>query len=86
MKKPRGKDNEQNKAEQTEVGKIKLSDNQKLVDSLVDSEKLDLWVFVKTDSYMGANTGATKRSFRFCFFDDSWDKRLRAVGEIDEIY
>ena len=55
-------------AEQKEIGRIKLSDTQDLVASLVDNEKLDLRIFIKTDSY----TGATKRGFRFYLFDNNW--------------
>ncbi len=35
--------------EQKEVGRVKLSDTQELVASLVDGEKLDLRVFVKSE-------------------------------------
>ncbi|GAJ07157.1 unnamed protein product [marine sediment metagenome] len=51
--------------EQKEMGRIKLSDTQDLVASLADNKKLDLRLFVKTDSY----TAATKRGLRFYFFD-----------------
>ena len=59
--------NKINQTEQKEIGRIKLSDAQDLVASLVDNEKLDLRMFVKSDSY----TGATKRVFRFYLFDDN---------------
>ena len=36
--------------EQKEIGRIKLTDTQDLVASLVDGEKPNLRVFVKTDS------------------------------------
>ncbi len=42
-----------------------MSDNQNLVATLVDNEKLDLRIFVKTDNY----TGASKRGFRFYLFE-----------------
>ncbi len=53
--------------EQKEIGRIKLSETQDLVASIVDDEKLDLRIFVKSDSY----TGATKRGVRFYLFDNS---------------
>ena len=34
-------------------GAIKLSDNQDLIDSPVDNEKLDLRIIVRTDNYSG---------------------------------
>ena len=34
---------------QKEIGRIKLSDNQDLVASLVDNEKLDLRIWIETD-------------------------------------
>ena len=73
------------KAEQTEqkeIGRIKLSDNQDLVASIVDNEKLDLRVFVRTDSY----TGATKRGLRFYLFEGNWDEFKRLVDKVDKAY
>jgi len=66
--------------EQKEIGRIKLSDNQDLVVSLVDNEKLDLRIFVKTDSY----TGATKRGFRFYLFDENWIDFKKRIQKIDK--
>jgi len=40
-------------AEQKEIGRIKLSDTQDLIVSIVDNEKLDLRIFLNTDSYKG---------------------------------
>ena len=71
-----------NQTEQREIGRIKLSDSQDLVASLVDDEKLDLRIFVKSDSY----TGATKRGFRFYLFDNSWTEFKKLVNEIDKAY
>jgi len=62
-------------AEQKEIARIKLSDTQDLVASLVDNEKLDLRIFVKTDSY----TGATKRGFRFYLHDDNWTEFKKLI-------
>ncbi len=55
--------------EQKEVGRVKLSDTQELVASLVDGEKLDLRVFVKSEEEE-AYTGATKRGFRLYLFGE----------------
>ncbi|GAG66942.1 unnamed protein product, partial [marine sediment metagenome] len=68
--------------EQKEIGRVKLSDTQELVASIVDNEKLDLRVFVKTDSY----TGATRRDLTFCFFDGTWRKFKRLVHKMDKVY
>ena len=67
---------------QKELGKIKLSDSQDLVATLVDDEKVDLRIFVKTDSY----TGATKRGIRFYLFDDNWLEFKRLIDKIDKAY
>lgn len=69
-------------SEQKEIGRIKLSDAQDLVASLVDNEKLDLRIFVKSDSY----TGATKRGFRFYLFDNNWTEFKKLINEIDKAY
>ena len=67
--------------EQKEIGRIKLSDNQDLVASLVDNEKLDLRIFVKTDDY----TGATRRGFRFYLFDNNWIEFKKLINKVDKI-
>jgi len=59
--------NKTKQTEQKEMGRVKSSDTQELVASIVDNEKLDLRIFVKTDSY----TGATKRGVRFYLFDEN---------------
>ena len=68
--------------EQKEIGRIKLSDAQDLVASLVDNEKLDLRIFVKSDNY----TGATKRGFRFYLFDNNWIEFRKLIDKIDRAY
>ncbi len=68
--------------EQKEIGRIKLTDTQELVASLVDGEKLDLRVFVKTHSY----TGATKRGFRFYLYDDNWTRFKELIEKVDKVY
>ena len=74
--------NKTKQAEQKEIGRIKLSDNQDLVASLVDNEKLDLRIFVKTDSY----TGATKRGFRLYLHDNNWVEFKKLVVKVDKAY
>ena len=39
--------------EQKEIGRIKLSNTRELVASLVDGEKLDLRIWVDSNSYKG---------------------------------
>jgi len=68
--------------EQKEIGRIKLSDNQDLVASLIDKEKLDLRIFIKTDNY----TGATKKGFRFYLFDNNWIEFKKLIDKIDKAY
>ena len=74
--------NKTKQTEQKEIGRIKLSDAQDLVASLVDNEKLDLRIFIKSDSY----TGATKRGFRFYLFDNNWIKFKELIDKIDKAY
>ena len=64
------------------IERIRLSDNQDLVASLVDNEKLDLRIFIKTDNY----TGATKRGLRFYLFDNNWIEFRKLIDEIDKVY
>lgn len=71
-----------NQTKQKEVGRIRLSDNQDLVASLVDNEKLDLRIFVKTDNY----TGATKKGFRFYLFDNNWTEFKKLINKVDKAY
>ena len=62
--------NKAKQTEQKEIGRIRLSDNQDLVASLVDNEKLDLRVWMDTDGYKDP----TKRGVRFYLFDGIWEK------------
>ena len=50
---------------QKDIGRIKLSDNQELIATLVDDEKLDLRIWVSGKSYMGF----TKQGFRLYIFE-----------------
>ncbi len=71
-----------NQTEQKEIGRIRLSDNQDLVASLIDNEKIDIRIFVKTDNY----TGATKKGFRFYLFDNKWTEFKKLIDKIDKSY
>lgn len=70
------------KNEQKEIGRIGLSDEQELVLSLVDNEKLDLRIWMKTDKY----EGPTKRGVRFYIFDGNWEEFKELVDKADRIY
>ena len=70
------------KTEQKEIGRIPLSDDQDLVASIVDNEKLDLRVFMNTDSY----TGPTKRGVRFYLFDNNWPEFKKLIDKVDKAY
>ncbi len=74
--------NKTNQTEREEIGRIKLSDTQDLVASLIDKEKLDLRIFIKSDSY----TGATKRGFRFYLFDNNWIEFKKLIDKIDRVH
>jgi hypothetical protein len=74
--------NKTNQTEREEIGRIKLSDAQDLVASLVDNEKLDLRIFIKTDRY----TGATKRGIRFYLFDNNWIEFKELINKVDKVY
>jgi len=67
---------------QKEIGRIKLSDTQELVISIVEDEKLDLRIWVKTDSY----TGPTKRGVRLYLFDGIWEKFKELMLKVDAVY
>ena len=68
--------------EQKEIGRIKLSDTRELVASIVDAEKLDLRVWVDSDSYKGW----TKQGFRLYLFDGIWEEFKKLIGKIDKEY
>ena len=67
---------------QKEIGRIELSDTQELVVSIVDNEKLDLRIWIKTDSY----TGPTKRGLRFYVFDGNWEEFKKLIDKADKVY
>jgi len=70
------------KVEQKEIGRIALSDDQDLVASIVDDEKLDLRVFMSTEKYQGP----TRRGVRFYLFDDNWEEFKKLVEKVDKAF
>lgn len=72
----------QKKVEQKEIGRIALSDEQELVFSIVDNEKLDLRIWMKTDKY----SGPTKRGIRFYVFDGNWEEFKKLMDKADRVY
>lgn len=68
-----------NQTNQKEIARIKLSDSQDLVATIVDNEKLDLRVYMNTESY----SGPTKRGVRFYLFDGVWEEFKKLVEKVD---
>ena len=64
------------------IERIRLSDTQDLIASLMDNEKLDLRIFAKSDNY----TGGTKKGFRFYLFDNNWTEFKKLIDKIDKAY
>lgn len=48
--------------------------------SIINSEKLDLRVFLHTDNY----TGPTKRGVRFYLWDGIWNEFLELIKKVDK--
>jgi len=67
---------------QKEVGRLKISDSQSLVATLVDKEKLDLRIWIDTEEYKGP----TKRGLRFYLFDGIWDEFRKLVEKVNGEY
>lgn len=65
-----------------EVGRIKLFDNQDLVASLVNNDKLDLRIWIETDKYKEP----TKKGIRFYLFDNNWTEFKKVIDKIDKAY
>jgi hypothetical protein len=68
--------------EQKEIGRVKLSNTRELVASIVDGEKLDLRVWVDSNSYKGW----TKQGLRFYLFDGNWKDFRKLIDKVDKIY
>ena len=67
---------------QREIGRIRLSSTRKLVASIVDGEKLDLRIWVDSNSYKGW----TKQGLRFFLFDGNWEDFKGLVEKVDKEY
>lgn len=67
---------------QKEIARVKLNATSDLVATIVSDEKLDLRVFINTDSYKGP----TKRGVRFYLFDGIWPKFKKMVEKVDKEY
>ncbi len=70
------------RTEQKEIGRIKLSDTQDLVVSIVNDEKLDIRTWIEMDSYKGF----TKKRIRFYLFDDNWTEFIKLMKKVDKVY
>ena len=68
--------------EQKEIGRIKLSDTRELVASIVDSEKLDLRIWVDSSNYKGW----TKQGLRFYLFDGIYEEFKALMGKVNKEY
>jgi len=69
-------------SEQKEVGRIKLSDTQDLIVSIVDNEKLDIRTWADMDSYKGF----TRKGIRLYLFDGNWEKFKEIMEKVDKVY
>ena len=65
---------------QKEVARVRLNDTSDLVATIVADEKLDLRVFLHTDSY----TGPTKRGVRFYLWDGIWSEFMKLIEKVDK--
>jgi len=65
---------------QRKIGEIELGTDRILVATLVDDEKLDLRLFLKTSRY----SGPTKSGVRFYLFDGIWDQFLELIKKVDK--
>jgi len=69
-------------ANQKEIGRVKLSDTQELVVSLIGGERVDIRVWMEGKNY----TGPTRRGVRFYLFDENWPEFKKLVDQVDKIY
>jgi len=61
------------------IARIKLSETQKIVATLVDNEKLDIGIWLNTPKYAGFTT----RGLRFYLFDRIWGEFKKLVEKVD---
>jgi len=74
--------NKTKQTEQKEIGRVKLSDTQELIVSIVDNERLDIRTWINTDSYKGF----TRKGIRLWLFDGNWDEFKRLIDKVDKVY
>lgn len=67
---------------QKEIGRIRLSDSEDLVASVVNDEKIDLRIWLNNKDYKGY----TKRGVRFYLFDGIWGEFKKLIGEADKVF
>lgn len=65
---------------QKEVARVRLNDHSDLVATIVDNQKLDLRVFINTDSYQDP----TKGGLRFYLFDGIWEEFKKLIDKVDK--
>ena len=68
--------------EQREIGRVKLSNTRELVASIVDGEKLDLRIWVDSNSYKGW----TKQGLRFYPFDGIYEEFKKLIKKVNKVY
>ena len=68
--------------EDKEIRRIKLSDTQELVVTLVDDEKIDIRIWVDMDSYKGF----TRKGIRLYLFDGNWEQFKELMEKVDREY
>ena len=70
------------KQEVKEIGRIPIKENQDLIVNLIDKERLDIRVYIKSEAY----TGPTKRGIRFFIFDGIWEKFYELMVKVNNKY
>ena len=69
-------------AGQKEIGHIKLSNTRELVASIVDSEEVDLRIWVGSRNYKGR----TKQGLRLYLFDRNWKEFKELMRKVNKEY
>lgn len=63
-----------------EIGRVKISESEDLILTLVDEEKLDIRIWMDKESYKGP----TKRGVRFYLFDGIWEKVFEVLRAFNQ--
>ena len=71
--------------DQKEIGRIRLSEKEDLIASVVNGEKLDLRIWIKGNKDKDY-TGYSKRGLRFYFFDGIWEEFKKLIKKVDKAY